>query len=250
MNAQILKRLNRINQQFYQEFSVSFSRTRQRLQPGVSAVLANLPENGNWLDIGCGNGNLADAWVKSGRTGYFCGLDFSPGFIADAEDNVRPQNQQQEVFFSQVDLTQDDWVSALPGKRWDGIFCFAVLHHIPGEHQRELLCKILRGLLVDGKECIVSVWQPTNSPRLTRRILAWENIGISTDAVDPGDVLMDWRAQVKDEDGEIAYRYVHVFKEDELTDLAKKSGFLVDQTFYSDGKEGNLGLYQRWAVNF
>ena len=43
-------------------------------------------------------------------------------------------------------------------------------------------------------------------------------------------------------------RYVHIFTENELVDLAESSGFEVKDTFYSDGKEGDLGLYQCWVV--
>jgi len=39
---------------------------------------------------------------------------------------------------------------------------------------------------------------------------------------------------------------VHHFNEPELADLAESSGFDVLDTFYSDGKEGNLAIYQTW----
>ncbi len=37
---------------------------------------------------------------------------------------------------------------------------------------------------------------------------------------------------------------------DELTEIARVSGFSVSSSYYSDGKEGNLGLYQRWLAKF
>ena len=58
--------------------------------------------------------------------------------------------------------------------------------------------------------------------------------------VDSGDYLLDWRRGGK------GYRYVHHFSEDELSRLAKLSGFHVVESFYSDGATGNLGLYQIW----
>jgi hypothetical protein len=59
--------------------------------------------------------------------------------------------------------------------------------------------------------------------------------------LDEGDVLLDWRA------GEvIGLRYVHTFSEDGLTQLAESVGFEVLETFYSDGRTGDLALYQVW----
>jgi len=31
-----------------------------------------------------------------------------------------------------------------------------------------------------------------------------------------------------------------------MADLANQTGYNIQQTFYSDGHEGNLGLYQIW----
>jgi hypothetical protein len=52
--------------------------------------------------------------------------------------------------------------------------------------------------------------------------------------------LLDWRS------GGTGLRYVHHFSEGELITLAESSGFAVVETFYSDGKEGNLAIYQVW----
>ncbi|MCU0488883.1 MAG: hypothetical protein MUE67_08035 [Anaerolineales bacterium] len=60
--------------------------------------------------------------------------------------------------------------------------------------------------------------------------------------VDPGDYLMDWRA------GGQGLRYVHLFSEKELAELAGKSGFKIDDSFFSDGESNNLGLYQVWSA--
>ncbi|NJN44464.1 MAG: hypothetical protein HC806_06915 [Anaerolineae bacterium] len=79
-----------------------------------------------------------------------------------------------------------------------------------------------------------------NSPRWRARIQPWERVGLSAEEVGLGDNLLDWRR------GGEGLRYVHHFSEDELAHLAKDSDFEITDTFYSDGKEGNLGLYQVW----
>ncbi len=247
MKSEILDHINCINQEFYQKFANSFAQTRRKIQPGVSIILKNIAIKGNWLDIGCGNGNLAYSWVQKGYTGLYLGVDFSPGLIAEAEKNRSPLREEQKIIFRQGDLTHDKWISYLPDVEWDGIFCFAVLHHIPGEASRKLLCAQMKELLAVGKDCYVSVWQPRNSLRLVKRIQPWESVGIDPADVDPGDVLMDWRAHQTEGKDDPVFRYVHIFTEDELTAIAHISGFSVADNTYSDGKEGNLGLYQRWV---
>ena len=247
MRTEIIRRLNDLNREFYQSFARSFSRTRGRIQPGVRRIIKELPVEGNWLDLGCGNGNLAKALVKSSRKGSYLGVDGSRNLIQAAEDkNILGGKQELATRFLHADITNPGWLETLPDMNWNSVFLFATLHHIPGQIERQELCKQIHGLLpVDGR-LHISVWQVYNSSRLSQRILPWETIGIPEDALEQGDVLMDWRGVEGNEPAAIGLRYVHVFSEGELTRLAVKSGFTVDKKFYSDGKEGSLGLYQIW----
>jgi SAM-dependent methyltransferase len=90
---------------------------------------------------------------------------------------------------------------------------------------------------------ILSNWQFLNSPRWTARIQPWERVELTASDLDPHDYLLDWRR------GGEGLRYVHHFSVPELTALAEGAGFEVVDTFASDGAEGNLGLYQIWAVS-
>jgi hypothetical protein len=58
--------------------------------------------------------------------------------------------------------------------------------------------------------------------------------------VEQGDYLLDWRR------GGLGIRYVHHFSAEELARLAADSGFRIIESFDSDGKEGDLSLYQVW----
>jgi len=248
MDADTVARLNGINQEFYQTFAQSFSQTRGRIQAGVRRILHQMPASGNFLDIGCGNGNLARAWSQEGYRGAFTGIDFSAGLIHAAQADLISDSPDQSFHFLHADLSSESWISVLPASRWDVIFCFAVLHHIPDAAQRLRLCQQIRSLATHQTKLSVSVWQPLNSPRLTSRILDWKLVGMNEDQVEDGDVLIDWRAHVNGMD-KPAYRYVHIFKEPELIHLAENAGFLVKKAFYSDGKEKNLGLYQQWVLD-
>ena len=125
-------------------------------------------------------------------------------------------------------------------KTFDQICAFAFLHHIPGATRRQDLLAQIVGQLHPSGQLTLSNWNFLHSTRLQKRILPWEEVGLSQDEVEHGDYLLDWRR------GGLGYRYVHHFTKQELTDLAHKVGCRVMQTFYSDGEAGKLGLYQVW----
>jgi SAM-dependent methyltransferase len=250
MQPQMIAKLHHINQEFYQTFARSFASTRRRLQPGIRKILRDIPAHGNWLDVGCGSGALAVEWLRQQRTGLYQGVDFSQGLLGEAEKEIRTVHSptELEIKFSHADLVSENWISPFKDKNWNGVICFAVLHHIPGTELRQRMCTSIGRLLGEQKMLHLSVWQVNNSPRLMQRILPWNEAGLNEDELDEGDVLMDWRAGTESEDHSRGIRYVHIFTENELADLAERSGFEVKDSFFSDGKEGNLGLYQSWEV--
>lgn len=245
MNEITERQLLDINRQFYQTFAAEFSQTRQRLQPGVKSVLERLPSGADLLDLGCGNGELWRFLMKRGHQGRYVGLDFSPGLLqaASTPDSVHQAYRRQATFI-QADLAGPDWdqaVRSVAGEaRFDYVLAFAVFHHIPGEARRRSILGKVHRLLAPKGRLIHSEWQFLNSPRLRERIQPWEAAGLSPDAVDEGDYLLDWRQ------GGYGLRYVHHFNEAELEEAARRSGFQVLETFYSDGEGGRLGLYQIW----
>jgi len=238
MQSEIADKLRQLNHQFYQTFAGSFSETRQRLQPGVLRILETLPPQVNVLDLGCGNGELARALAEQDHQGSYTGLDFSEELLAEAVTNAPPDLNAR---FAQADLTKPTWECSLTLARYDIIFAFAVLHHIPGAELRELMLRRVRNLLADEGRFIMSNWQFLNSDRLKGRIQPWSRAELTAEDVDKNDYLLDWR---RDGDG---LRYVHHFSASELHQLAAHSGFRVIGIFTSDGEGEDLGLYQIWT---
>ncbi len=248
MQAQTIQQLLTINQEFYQTFASSFSQTRQRIQHGILLILTDLQKNGNWLDLGCGNGALALEWDRQRRQGSYFGLDFSAGLLECARKTVTTlrMSPDLQIDFAQADLTDEKWLLKVPDIKWDGILAFAVLHHIPGNLLRAKLLKQIHELLSENGKFIFSVWQFQNSPKLMERRIDWGQVGLLRTDVEEGDTLLDWRADAKNSQSVVGLRYIHLFTKEELADLASLTGFQVIDEFGSDGFNGKLGYYQVW----
>lgn len=208
-----------------------------QLQPGVQRLLNRFSSEDRFLDLGCGNGELAREMDRRGYQGTYVGLDFSPGLLDVARESSFRNLQSN---FITADLTSPDWESIIPNQHFDIVLAFAVLHHLPGDDLRQLFLHNVLAHTEPMGHFFHSEWQFLRSERLRSRIQSWDNIGLSESDVEPGDYLLDWRR------GGYGLRYVHHFTEDELADLATRTGFTVLETFFSDGEGGNLGLYQVW----
>ena len=238
MKPDIAQRLIELNRKFYTDFGEPFSATRGRIQPGVRRVLDSLNGDETVLDLGCGNGELARTLARDGHRGAYLGLDFSLPLLADAE--TVPEGFSAE--FREADLTKLSAISDQLSANWSLITSFATLHHIPSQGIRLEILKTVRELLSPDGRFIHSNWQFLNSSRLRDRVQEWSAAGLTESDVDENDYLLDWRS------GGTGLRYVHHFSEDELDSLAEAAGFEIIKTFYSDGKEGNLAIYQVWIV--
>jgi tRNA (uracil-5-)-methyltransferase TRM9 len=260
MYEDIGNRLVELNRRFYLDFGKAFAQTRRRLQPGVQRIIRQLPPNGKWLDIGCGSGTLAAKLTEGDRRGLYIGVDFSPALLDEAiKSTVTIQKRELSARFYLADMSQENWLDELKenlenngllrvAEKFDGILAFAVLHHIPGASNRERLLYQVRGLLpVDGL-FIHSEWQLHKSERLLARRLPWETVGLKAGDVEDGDTLIDWRYALPGQVEQVGIRYVHIFCAEELSDLAERCRFTIEEEFESDGEGGKLGLYQVWKA--
>src|SRR5512133_1510439 len=253
MDETIVHALLEINRRFYQDYAEPFAATRRRIQDGVRQAVSNLPD-GRYLDLGCGSGALADFWTRPRpdgtlRQGLYLGVDFSAGLLAEARQNL-PEKRPIDlgIYFQQRDLMAQSWHSGIEGVPFDGILAFAVLHHLPGHANQINFLSEVRALIKPGGRFILSVWQIQNSPKLLSRRQAWEEAGLSEDLVEEGDVLLDWRQSSKGSPQNAGLRYVHLFTETDLHNMAEDTGWKVKSSSYHDGHTGNLGLYQVWQA--
>ena len=248
MNKSTCEQLLRLNEQFYQTFGQAFSHTRQRIQPGVRRMLETIPKIGNWLDLGCGNGELAVEWVRQKREGMYIGVDFSPVLLQEAREAVikKVLPGGLDIQFKMASLGDGNWFIPWQQTILTGVMAFAVLHHLPGRDLRLRVLGQVNRMLPRGCEFLHSEWQFQNSPRIMARKQSWEKAGVKENEVDPGDTLLDWRHSLPGQTDQVGLRYVHLYQKEELADLANLSGFTVVEEFESDGTGGRLSLYQRW----
>ncbi len=238
MDTATAQRLLALNRQFYTDYGRDFSATRERLQTGVLRVLNSLHGDESILDLGCGNGELARALSRRNHSGSYLGLDFSLPLLNEAGREAFGFPVQ----FLQIDLSRVSGISEQLSAtdHFSLITAFAVLHHIPSFDLRLNIITEIHRLLKPNGIFIHSNWQFLNSSRLKARIQSWDVIGLTGQDVDPNDYLLDWKR------GGTGLRYVHHFDETELAELAKASEFEIVETFYSDGENKRLGLYQIW----
>ena len=238
MDPAIVERLVTLNREFYTRFATEFADSRSRLNDGILEVFRAWGSVDSLLDLGCGDARVGHAWVDGalgipwieGRSRYL-GVD-NAGALLDV--HAPPALEGWAVRPVELVPAPD-----LDGERFSHVVSFSVLHHVPGEAARLAFVRALRAALAPGGHWAVSVWQVLDRPRFRSRIVPWSEIGLDPDAVDPRDVIIDWKR------GGRGLRYVHDFERAELVSLCEDNGLKVDSVGWSDGRSGDLGLYCR-----
>lgn len=251
MNATTQQRLIELNREFYAQVAHDFDRTRSGLAVGWQQLIGYFPTRSDgaapWvLDVGCGNGRFARVLEQTAQPWRYVGVDADAALLTHAAAQIGTR-QQVAAHFQQVDLSQADWAKPLQTltSTFDLLVCFAVLHHLPGYALRRQVIGAMAGLLADKGVLILSNWQFLTSERFAQKQIDWQSIGLTAQEVEPGDALLPWQQ------GGFAVRYVHQIDETEVSQLAHEVGLALVDTFYADGKEGNLNLYsvlqRKWA---
>jgi len=240
MEPEMVEKLLRLNQEFYATYAHSFAATRHNVQPGVQRLIPQIMQANMVLDLGCGNGNLAELLKSAGVCGSYVGVDENAYFLEQAETAV--QGAASGCYtFRQGSLANCSWLELIDHA--DAICSFAALHHLPGSELHQQLFSSISATLSPNGRFFLSCWQVLGNQRLEKHLVAWSPLGIADETMDKTDLLMDWRA---DPGKPAGLRYIHHFSAPELQALGESQGLVLQDEFFSDGKEGNLGLYQVW----
>ena len=261
MNDATCARLLELNRTFYATVATPFHATRQGWTPGKVQLLkhlpplahppvtapphADVPDAGTPLrvaDIGCGNGRLARMLDELDRPVHYVGVDGDATLLALAREQTGDL-ANVICHFVQRDLSAPDWrhgitagfAPSLP--TFDFVVCLATLQHMPGYALRARVVQDLVGLLAADGTLALSGWQFLTAPRFVDKLIDWAEVGVDPGQVEPGDALLPWRQAV------YAVRYVHQIDPQEMARLAADAAAEIVDTFYADGKEGNLNYY-------
>lgn len=234
MDASLVKRLLELNRDFYARFGLAFADARSAARLNLEPFRRYLGNGIRLLDVGCGNGRLAEALERAGYTLAYVGIDQSSVLLEIARRQSR-QLQSVHAQFYALDITASHWHEQLrDAAPFDLALALAVLHHIPSFELRAAVLREIHALLKPGGVLVMSNWQFLANERLRKKIVPWAQLGIEEDALEEGDALLDWKR------GGLGYRYCHLLSEGEVERLARASSFQVVAQYYADG---DLNLY-------
>ncbi len=233
MNPQIVERLVAINREFYRTFASAFSETRSSAQTRLDRIVAYIGNAGKVLDVGCGNGRLAERLAREGKRLAYVGVDASPELIAIATARTTHLRNVAAQFFI-ADITQPGWTLAFANQSFDIAIALAVLHHIPSFDLRAAVLRDIHALLKPASMLVLSNWAFDRNERQRKRMVAWQTAGFDERDLEEGDALLVWKR------GGAGYRYCHLITKPEMLRMAEASGFQVVKQFYADAE---LNLY-------
>jgi tRNA (uracil-5-)-methyltransferase TRM9 len=229
MREQVRQQLLALNRAFYGRLALPFARSRSRPQLGWSRLAGYLPEPcPAFLDVGCGDGRFGRFLLAQQRIGRYTGVDFSAELLAEARRATAGD-------FYERDLSDPEALTGLGN--YAAIGCLSTLQHLPGRSRRLHLLQEMSRHLLPGGRILLANWQFLNNPRQRRKVVPWEEAGLTPADVELDDFLLSWQREG------YGLRYVCLIDAAETAALAGESGLLVVDQFRSDGREGDLNLY-------
>lgn len=109
---------------------------RPYLAPFASALQA-VPPGSHVMDVGCGGGLFLLLLAARGRIAGGFGFDRSERDIKAAQEAVRNSRPESVLWFEVRDVA-----SGIPEGQWPVVSLIDVLHHVPKQQQRPLICSL------------------------------------------------------------------------------------------------------------
>ncbi|MDP3970709.1 MAG: class I SAM-dependent methyltransferase [bacterium] len=199
----------------YNLIAPHFSQTRQHDWPEFQLLHKLVKPEDQVLDVGCGNGRLAEIIEKI--KGYYTGLDVSKKLITEGKK-----------LYPDIKLVQGSMLE-LPfaNEEFNVTIAIASLQHIPSKKYRLQALQEMSRVTKPGGSLFMMNWnlyQPALPDYFTNVPNEFEN----------GDAIVPW----KNEQGEVlAERYYHGFTIPELNELLDDASWKNADNFYSTNNE-------------
>lgn len=213
MDTQFADKIISSLEQGYDRIADHFSQTRLQPWPEFSLLEPLIQPGSAVLDVGCGNGRLAEFTKKIKGTDY-TGTDLSGGLLRHA------QKLYPDDTFVQASMLS----LPFPDQQFDVVVCVAALLHIPSEQYRIQALREMYRVAKPGATLFMVNWNLYQDALPDYFAAAKTDFGNQWEA---GDALIPW----KNPQGEIlAQRYYHGFTIDELNSICKTVGWNVEKS--------------------
>lgn len=188
----------------YDRIAVHFASTRQQPWPEFQELKKYLKPGYQVLDVGCGNGRLAEIVQKNN---CYIGVDTAKKLLAIARQRY-PQCQFINASMLQLPF---------PDNSFDLVCAIASLQHIPSAAYRQQALQEMARVCRPGGILFMTNWNLAQAKYQRYR-------APQVEGYDDSDWLIPW----KNDRGEIlAQRYYHGFSLDEIDRLLKKTHWKI-----------------------
>ena len=167
-------------------------------------------------DIGCGNGIIIPELMKRKIKKYY-GLDISSQLIKIAKKRYAEEIKKGQVEFKVGNALKLPYQK----NKFDLIFSFATMHHIPGGKNHLKFLQEINKVLKPGGKAIIINWNLLSGATYDR----FDIKNALTKSVQNGngerDVYVGWKGTP----GANIRRFIHIFLPEEIAVLAAEAGF-------------------------
>ncbi len=204
--------------EFYETHGANFAQTRGRGWGVMKLVREAVQPGMTLVDVGAGNGRLADAVSKDVR---YIGIEPSSTLRAASTDRLAARGNAEMQAGGFPNLAMADGLS-------DVTACFAVLHHIPTRRAQCVAIAELARITKPGGIAVVTAWNLRG-----RRMKAWKTWLAAwvrlpmVNGGECGDVWIPWASN-----GTTGQRFVHAFTLGEFKKRFSQKDWQIEQAEY------------------
>lgn len=240
-NYKFSEKINRINKEFYNKYSKSFSNSRNSNWIGFKKIFENIDNNNikKVLDLACGNGRFYLELIKHINNSEYIGVDNNVYLLNEAKDKI-----EKNILSNKYELIEEDLFSnySINTKDFDLIVMFGFMHHIPSLDIRIKIFNRIKQQLNKNGIFVFSTWNflgKSYEKRNDKKKIIKE-INIDEKELNKSDYFLNWK-DINNKDD--IYRYAYYYSKGEILELIDIVGFQLIIDYESDGRDNISNHY-------